>query len=104
MTEIQAMLLANQNSEEMLRVTDFARGNSFIGVYPFPLGDELDLSIVFNAFNGTWIEYYSAKKVGGKWLQAIYVTGDRYQQYKHIDSGYPTVDGYVVGWPRPTKR
>lgn len=72
-----AMSQARQVSEMPIRISDFATNYSFLGGFPYPKGEELDLNIVFNAFNGSWIEYYSAKKIDGKWRQAIYIdTGE----------------------------
>ncbi len=105
-----AMSQAGQLSEAHIQIPDFATDSTFMGSFPYPSsGEELNLNIVFNAFNGIWVEYYSAKKVNGKWRQAIYVdTGElrRPEWYKKIDPGFPVdAQGLVPGWPHPvTKR
>jgi hypothetical protein len=98
------MNMATQASRTPLQISDFDTQDEFVGGYPFPDGNELNLNITFSAFNGSWVEYYSAIKVEGKWRQAIYVLRFRpYREFKLIEKGYPTFNGAGENWPTTVK-
>jgi hypothetical protein len=108
MTPFDAMQKASQTSEIPLPISDFATDGVFLGSFPYPPGNELDLNIVFNGFNGGWIEYYSAKKVDGKWRQGIYIDTEGLispEWYKKIEPGFPVdAQGLAPGWPHPVQK
>ena len=101
---MDAMQRAELNSSKTFSLKSFAVDDKLIGGYPYPDNDSQAFSMSFGAFNGIWIEQLSARKVTGKWFQALYVEGESGGQpidWNKIDAGFPLVDGKVPGWPVP---
>ena len=87
-------------------ITDFGTEKKFLADYPLTFGYKLDVDVVFNAFNGSWVERMSIRTVNGKWTKALLVergqTGQK--NFWKIDPDYPRVNGKLdVNWPRPAK-
>jgi hypothetical protein len=104
LSPFDAMDQATVRSSKTFVVGDFARDFKFMGGYPYPSADFQDLDVLFSAFNGTWLEQLTLRKVNGHWLQALYVDGQaggRALAWNRIDPGFPLIDGKVPGWPVP---
>jgi hypothetical protein len=97
---------AAQASTKAQPIPDFATSDRYIDTYHLSGGDRESFTVRFSAFNGSWTERLELRRVGGKWVKAMWVEALASPYYVKIDPDYPHgVNGEpdVPSWPRNSK-
>jgi hypothetical protein len=81
-----------------------------ISFYEVAPSDAHDFQVSISSFTSfPWSEYFSMRKVGGKWKTALFIdvsgTHPQTRAYYRVDDGYPLrADGTPEGWMWPTQK
>jgi hypothetical protein len=105
--EVRAIMEQAEGASTLRQpVPDFTAPAKSIGVYYLTGGDHESFSIVFSAFNGSWLERLDLRHVGpDKWAKAMWLEAPGNPYYVKIDKNFPhKANGEPdVSWPRLAK-